>query len=197
VARAKTRRFAEEEYWGKPVPSFGTSTAELLIVGLAPAAHGANRTGRMFTGDRSGEWLYETLHKYGFANQSASTHSGDGLELINARITAVAHCAPPQNKLTRDEIVACREFLQAEFRMCRSVRVIIALGRIAYMEVLRSYKSLIDGRPVAFAHGIRVPCTNGRIIIGSYHPSQQNTFTGRLTREMFHSIFRIASEELR
>ena len=196
IAVKKTKRFADEEYWGKPVPSFGSMNARLLIIGLAPAAHGANRTGRMFTGDRSGEWLYEALYSHGFASQPASHQREDGLTLVDTRITAVAHCAPPQNVLTRTEIAQCNGFLKKEFEFCRSARVYIALGSVAYREVLRIFRHSVPSPKVPFSHGARVPLSDGRTIFASYHPSQQNTFTGRLTKDMFHHIFRIVSKEL-
>ncbi|MBL8060840.1 MAG: uracil-DNA glycosylase [Chthonomonas sp.] len=179
--KASERRaaFAGQEYWGKPVPNFGDPNAELLIVGLAPAAHGANRTGRMFTGDRSGDWLYDALHAIGLASQPNATDASDGLTLQNVLITAVAHCAPPENKPSKDEIGNCSEYLSALLEG-RDWKGILCLGAISWRETHR----LLKIRPLPpFAHGAE---TGGRII-GCYHPSQQNTFTGRLTREMLRS----------
>ncbi len=180
------------EYWGKPVPNFGDSRAEVLIIGLAPAAHGANRTSRMFTGDRSGDWLYKALHKAGFANQPTSISASDGLQLINCAIAATAHCAPPDNKPLPQEVESCREYLTDSFKIL-PVKVVIALGGIAWDAALREidllgWRDLREKKP-KFGHGVELKLTNGRILIGSYHPSQQNTFTGRLTEPMFDKIF--------
>jgi uracil-DNA glycosylase family 4 len=202
VKKTKTRRFAHQVYWGKPVPAFGDPKARLLIVGLAPAAHGANRTGRMFTGDRSGDWLYEALHHYGFANRAESIDRTDGLRLMGATVTAVARCAPPANKPTVQELANCRPYLAGEIELLTEVRVVIALGRIAFAGFLAAWKHV--DRPVPsprprFAHGsvafLDGPSTKVTLL-GCYHPSQQNTFTGRLTREMFHRIFRDARDLL-
>jgi uracil-DNA glycosylase family 4 len=190
VAEEKVKRFQEDTYWGRPVPSFGDPLAALLIVGLAPAAHGANRTGRMFTGDRSGEWLYRALHRAGYANQSTYERPDDGLILTQAYITAVAHCAPPENKPSREEIAACRPFLIRELQAMETVRVIVALGSLAFAAVLQESDPETRLRPKPkFGHGAEVALPNGRILIGSYHPSQQNTFTGKLTEPMFDGIF--------
>jgi uracil-DNA glycosylase family 4 len=193
TAAAKTRRFANEDYWGRPVPSFGDPGARLLVVGLAPAAHGGNRTGRMFTGDRSGDWLYEALHRFGFASQPSSISRFDGLRLDDAYITAVARCAPPGNKPAPDEIAMCRRYLLGELRILE-LRAVIALGRIAFDGFLGAWQKLgqtVRPRP-GFAHGSEHVLDSGVRLLGSYHPSQQNTFTGRLTRPMFHRVFRRA-----
>jgi len=195
VAARKTKRFADELYWGRPVPSFGDPNPRLLIVGLAPAAHGGNRTGRMFTGDRSGDWLFEAMHRHGFANQSESSARGDGLELFDAYITAIVRCAPPANKPGRTEIVTCRSYLVRELAALRNLRVVIALGQIAFNGFLAAWTEA--GWPITrpkpkFSHGAAVTLSEKVYLLASYHPSQQNTFTGRLTRPMLHSVFREA-----
>ncbi len=199
VAALKVRRYRDWEYWGRPIPSLGGPGAKLLIVGLAPAAHGGNRTGRIFTGDRSGDWLYRALYTFGFANQSASIARGDGLRLRDCYITAAVRCPPPQNKPTRQELTNCRWYLLQELRLLRRVRVVVALGRIAFDTFLRAcYETdvaLPTPRP-RFAHGARFHLANGVILLASYHPSQQNTLTGRLTRPMFHAVFREARKRL-
>jgi uracil-DNA glycosylase len=192
VAREKKAAHREEDYWGRPVPSFGDPQAALVVVGLAPAAHGANRTGRMFTGDRSGDWLYRALHKAGFANQASSRSRNDGLELHRACILAAAHCAPPDNKPGPGELKACAEYLEAELRALREARVYLALGQIA-LAALWPLLAPENKRP-QFGHGREIPLPEGRALLLSYHPSQQNTFTGRLTEPMFDSVFRRASE---
>ncbi|MBS1706428.1 MAG: uracil-DNA glycosylase [Armatimonadetes bacterium] len=184
VARDKRRSYSDDAYWGKPVPNFGDTSAERLIVGLAPAAHGANRTGRMFTGDRSGEWLYRALHRAGAANQPNSLHIDDGLTLKNVLITAVNHCAPPDNKPFPLEVVSCHEYLELLIRG-RVWKSVLCLGSIAWTEVMKTYGL----RPLPeFGHGTYVDLSNGTRVIGSYHPSQQNTFTGRLTEEMLDEV---------
>lgn len=187
VAAEKVKRYADWDYWGKAVPNFGDPKARLLIVGLAPAAHGANRTGRMFTGDRSGDWLYRAMHKAGFASQPTSEHAEDGLELNDALITAVAHCAPPDNKPLPEEITNCRPFLERLLSEPQ-FQVIIALGKLAWDATLKHHPPIAKPMP-AFGHGAQHTLPNGRILIGSYHPSQQNTFTGRLTEQMLDDIF--------
>jgi uracil-DNA glycosylase family 4 len=191
VAAEKVRRFRDESYWGRPVPGFGDPAARLLVIGLAPAAHGANRTGRMFTGDRSGDWLFRALHRAGFANQPTSVSTGDGLLLRDAWVTAIVHCAPPGNRPGRDERDRCVEFLGEEVRLLNRVRVIVALGRFAWDNTIRLLVRMGDHRRdgVPFAHGAQAEWASGRMLIASYHPSQQNTFTGRLTEEMLDEIF--------
>ncbi|MEZ6111386.1 MAG: uracil-DNA glycosylase [Pirellulaceae bacterium] len=190
VAVEKRRAFAELDYWGRPVPNFGQPPAGLVIVGLAPAAHGANRTGRMFTGDRSGDWLYRALHRAGFANQPTATHAHDGLALNDCVITAVCHCAPPDNKPTPQEIENCRPWL-VETMDLASGRVFLALGQIAWKAVVSECvrREWLVGKRPKFAHGASVELAGGRWLFGSYHPSQQNTFTGRLTEPMFDEVF--------
>ncbi len=198
IAEVKIRRFQDQIYWGKPSPAFGDPRARLLLVGLAPAAHGGNRTGRMFTGDRSGDWLYEALHRFGFASQPESVDRDDGLHLTDAIITAAARCAPPLNKPTSRELQNCRRYLVRELELLGRVRVALALGRIAFDGFLAAWKAA--GWPVPspkppFAHGSEATLEGARsevLLIGSYHPSQQNTFTGRLTKPMFHRVFRRA-----
>ena len=192
VARDKVRRFREDLYWGQPVPSFGDPQGRLLLIGLAPAAHGANRTGRAFTGDRSGEWLYDALYTYGFANQPTSTHRDDGLELRDCYITQVLHCAPPGNKPTRDEMVQCQTYMHTEFNLLANVRVMVPLGKIAFDTVLRLCRDRGMHLPTPmprFGHRLIYPLSDDLTLVPSYHPSQQNTQTGRLTRRMFHQVF--------
>jgi uracil-DNA glycosylase family 4 len=193
VAREKVARFRNWDYWGKPVPSLGDSTARLLIVGLAPAAHGGNRTGRIFTGDRSGDWLYRSLYKFGFANQPTSLDKNDGLKLIDCYITAVLHCAPPLNKPDPEEVLNCRPYLLREWELLPRIRVIVALGKLAFDNIwsIRNFKR--SKRP-AFSHGMEIPLETERTLIASVHPSQQNTFTGKLTEPMFDAVFRRARE---
>lgn len=196
VAVEKVRRFAGQEYWGRPVPSFGDARARLLVVGLAPAAHGANRTGRMFTGDRSGEWLYRALHRAGFASQASSEHRDDGLRLHDCWITAACHCAPPANKVLPAELAACQPFLVEELHALSRLRVIVALGKIAYDAAIRALieSGCAAAKPgVPFGHGVEASISPGLHLLGSYHPSQQNTFTGRLTEEMLDAVFARAS----
>ena len=174
------------------MPSFGDVEARLLVVGLAPAAHGANRTGRMFTGDRSGDWLYRALNRAGFANQASSQHRDDGLQLRDCWITAACHCAPPANKVLPAELAACQPFLVEELTALSRLCVIVALGRIAFDATRRAMlaSGLVSERPRApFGHGVEVTIASGLHLIGSYHPSQQNTFTGRLTEAMLDDVF--------
>jgi len=200
VAETKVRRFRDSKYWGKPVPSLGNVDARLLIIGLAPAAHGGNRTGRIFTGDRSGDWLFRALHRFGFANQPHSVDSSDGLRLIDCYITAAVHCAPPDNKPLPSEFRNCQRFLLDEFQALRKVRVVVPLGRIACQSYFTARKELGWKNPAplpAFAHGASAILDEGTRIICSYHPSQQNTQTGRLTEPMLDDVFRRASEQIR
>jgi uracil-DNA glycosylase family 4 len=195
VAREKVARFRAWNYWGRPVPSFGDARARILVVGLAPAAHGANRTGRMFTGDESGRWLYRALHGAGLATRPVSEHRTDGLRLRDTWITAVARCAPPANRPTPAEIAACRPFLVEELRLLRRLRVVVVLGQVAHAGLLAAYRA--DGRALPsplprFTHGVRHRLPDGVWLLCSYHPSQQNTFTGRLTRPMLDGVFRAA-----
>ena len=185
VGREKRASFQDEDYWARPVPGFGDPDAGLVVVGLAPAAHGANRTGRMFTGDRSGDFLYAALHRAGFANQPESTSVDDGLVLTDAWITAPVRCAPPANKPTVDERDACRPFLERELELLPRARVFLVLGAFAY-QGLSSFLA-IRPRP-AFGHGVEVAAPDGRTIVCSYHVSQQNTFTGKLTPAMFDDV---------
>ena len=191
-AKKPPRRYLGMEYWARPLPGFGDPKARLLIVGLAPAAHGGNRTGRMFTGDRSGDWLYGALHAAGFANQANSEHRDDGLKLSDCYITAAVHCAPPANKPALVEFRRCRPFLVQELKLFGQARVVIVLGKIAFDSFLAAYQENSGacpsrGRSSATALSVLLP-DNVRLIC-SYHPSQQNTFTGKLTRPMFQSIF--------
>jgi len=191
VARVKRRMFHEWEYWGKAVPGFGDPRAQLFILGLAPAAHGANRTGRVFTGDRSGDFLYAALHKAGFANQPASLHRDDGLKLRNAYIAATVRCAPPANKPELSEILNCRPYLERELEILRP-RVVLALGKIAwdaYLEVLKQEGKITSRAKFVFGHAAEVtPVKDGPLLVGVYHPSQQNTQTGKVTAAMYAKV---------
>jgi uracil-DNA glycosylase len=197
VARVKRAAFADQEYWGRPVPGFGDPTARLLILGLAPAAHGGNRTGRVFTGDRSGDFLFAALYRTGFANQPTSVAVGDGLALRDAWITAAVRCAPPANKPTPEERDNCAPYLARELGLLDRVRVLVALGAYGWDAALRAMASN-DARPAAaakpqFGHGAEVEV--GRyVLLGTYHPSQQNTFTGKLTPAMFDKVMSRAKE---
>ena len=190
VAREKVRRFADHEYWGKPVPSFGDPRARLLVLGLAPAAHGGNRTGRIFTGDRSGDWLFRALHKAGFANQPVSVNRQDGLRLRDCYVTAAVRCAPPANKPLPQENANCRPYLLRELELLKRLRVIIALGRFAFDAAIDSVglRETTSRRPV-FKHGAELRLSREVTLIASFHPSQQNTFTGKLTEPMFDNVF--------
>ena len=191
VAVDKRASFRDETYWGRPVPGFGDPDASVLVVGLAPAAHGANRTGRVFTGDRSGDFLFASMFRTGFANQPEATHLGDGLALTGAWVTAAVRCAPPANKPTTDERDMCRPFIERELALLTNVSVIVALGQFGY-GVAASLVGL-SPRP-KFGHGVEVTLGGGRTIICSFHPSQQNTFTGRLTTDMLDAVFGRAAE---
>ncbi len=196
VARERTKRFMEWEYWGKPIPGFGDPHARVLLVGLAPAAHGGNRTGRMFTGDRSGDWLYRSLYKAGFARKVESVARNDGQKLIDCYITATCRCAPPLNKLLPAEIRNCRPFLHRELQLLKNLKVVIGLGRIGFETVFQSFRELgwtdLQKKPL-FSHGASVALNKKITLLASFHPSQQNTFTGRLTEPMFDRIFTMAS----
>ena len=199
VAREKRRAFQDQEYWGRPVPAFGDSEARLLIVGLAPAAHGGNRTGRVFTGDSSGDWLYAALHEFGFANQPHSVSREDGLVLRDCFITAAVRCVPPDNRPLPDEMERCRRYLVAELQVLNRVQVVVALGRIAHEAWLRAsswHERLSPGERPRFAHGAEAELPGGPVLLTSYHPSRQNTNTGKLTRVMWESVFRRARQLL-
>jgi len=185
VAREKRAAFADQEYWGRPVPGFGDHAARVLVVGLAPAAHGANRTGRMFTGDRSGDWLYRALWRAGFANQPTSVSADDGLELRGAYVTAPVRCAPPANKPTPEERDNCRPYLERELELLTEVRVVVALGAFGFGDAARL---LGFARRPKFGHGVEAVAPDGRVLLGCYHVSQQNTFTGKLTEAMLDEV---------
>ena len=194
VAVEKRASFADEEYWGRPIPGFGDPSARLLIVGLAPAAHGGNRTGRVFTGDRSGDWLFRAMHRAGFANQPTSVHRDDGLQLHDAYVAAAVRCAPPANKPTTEERDTCLPYLLREWALLTEVRVVVVLGSFAYQVV--AGMTALRPRP-RFGHGVEVPLPDGKTLICSYHPSQQNTFTGTLTEPMFDDVFERARRVIR
>jgi uracil-DNA glycosylase family 4 len=186
------RRYRGERYWARPLPGFGDPRAELLLVGLAPAANGGNRTGRIFTGDESGNWLFRALWEAGFANQPTSLHRDDGLQLSNAYITAAVRCAPPANKPLREEFGRCQPYLVEELGLLDRVRVVVGLGRIGWQAYLSARKVKGAPPPVArpvFGHGVVTRFADGTSLIASYHPSQQNTFTGKLTRPMLRAVF--------
>ncbi len=195
VSRVRRRMYRTQEYWSGPLTGFGDPEAQLLLVGLAPAAHGGNRTGRMFTGDRSGDWVYGTLHKFGFASQPNSDHRDDGLYLTNAYITSSQRCAPPQNKPLREELLNCRPYLLEELKLLVRVKVVVPLGKIAFDSYMSAYRELhahqegVSRLRPQFGHGFQSDLPDGTVLLSSYHPSQQNTQTGRLTREMFEDIF--------
>ncbi len=192
VGREKVRRFSDQEYWARPIPAFGEADARLVIVGLAPAAHGGNRTGRMFTGDQSGDWLFEALFKHGFANQPHSVDRKDGLALFDTLIVAAVRCAPPANKPSPRELNNCRSFLRQELDILTHRKVVVSLGQIAFRSFLLAWREigfrLPDSAP-KFSHGGEWDLDGGITLISSYHPSRQNTQTGRLSRPMFHQIF--------
>jgi uracil-DNA glycosylase len=197
VAHQKPRRFQDWSYWSRPLPSFGDPRGRVLLIGLAPAAQGGNRTGRMFTGDRSGDWLFEALHRFGFASQPHSETRDDGLVLNDCYITATLRCAPPQNKPLPTENEACRSYFQRELDLLNRVRLFIPLGQIAFSQLLKNLRGNGLKLPaLKFGHGRVYPLPDDRTLIASYHPSQQNTFTGKLTKEMFYRVFEIAREHL-
>jgi uracil-DNA glycosylase family 4 len=199
VAREKVHRFKDQEYWSRPVPAFGALDARLIIVGLAPAAHGGNRTGRIFTGDRSGDWLYEALFQFGFANQPGSVSRDDGLRLTACLVTAALRCAPPENRPLPEELDNCRGYLRRELSLIQSKRVVVALGQVAFRSFLKAWQEngeRMSGMKPEFRHGGEWMLPGGLILISSFHPSQQNTQTGRLTWPMFYAIFRRAREIL-
>jgi len=191
MAREKRRAYRDWEYWGKPVPGFGDPTAELVLLGLAPGAHGSNRTGRMFTGDRSGDFLYAALHKAGFANQPSCSHRDDGLKLKNCYITAAARCAPPDNKPLPGELANCRGYLERELEIIKP-KVVLALGKIAwdtYLGILKGRGVIASRAPYVFAHGAEAKLPGSTpLLLGVYHPSQQNTQTGRVTSAMYAKV---------
>jgi uracil-DNA glycosylase len=186
VATERRAAYADQVYWGRPVPGFGDPRARVLVVGLAPAAHGGNRTGRVFTGDRSGDWLYAAMWRAGLANQPTSVARDDGLRLRHAYVSAVVRCAPPQNKPTPVERDTCRPFLRSELGLLTQLRVVIALGQFAFAAMTDEFA--LRPRP-RFGHGVEARVPGGPAIVGSYHPSQQNTFTGKLTVPMFDAVF--------
>jgi uracil-DNA glycosylase len=195
IGREKRRAYLDWTYWAKPVPGFGDPNASVLILGLAPGAHGSNRTGRPFTGDSSGNFMYPVLHRTGFASQPTATHVDDGLQLMDAYITAAVRCAPPDNKPTPQEIANCAPYLDRELNALGNVKVVVALGRIgfdAYLNYLRRKGILKSKAGYIFGHGATYTMPNATILIASYHPSNQNTNTGKLTKEMFTEIFRQA-----
>jgi uracil-DNA glycosylase family 4 len=195
VARDKVARFADEEYWGRPVPGFGDPGARILVLGLAPAAHGGNRTGRIFTGDRSGDFLYRSLHEVGLSNQPTSTRRDDGLRLSDVYVAAVNRCAPPMNKPTPQERDRCLPFLERELAALEHLRAILALGAFAWDGALRALAALghaVRPKP-RFGHGAEAE-VGPFVLLGSYHPSQQNTFTGTLTPQMLEAVLRRAAE---
>lgn len=187
VGREKVRRFANEEYWARPLPSWGDPEAKLLIVGLAPAAHGGNRTGRMFTGDSSGDWLARAMHETGFASMPTSRSKDDGLVLNGAYVTAAMRCAPPDNKPLQSELHNCSQYLVSELHLLGNVRVVLALGKIGF----DAYCTAVGAKGMVFGHGVSHD-VGGRVLLASYHPSRQNTNTGRLTWQMWIKVFRTA-----
>ena len=201
IGKEKVKRFKNESYWARPVPGFGVPRPSLWIVGLAPAAHGANRTGRMFTGDRSGEWLYSVLYQMGWSSQKESCHFSDGLKLSKVYISAVLRCAPPQNRPTPSQVGHCSSYLRDEFLLFqKSLKVILCLGSLAFHQVCRLLKK--QGhlssplKEYVFAHGVCYEWKRGKFLYASYHPSQQNTFTGRLTRVMWEGVFQQIAKRL-
>jgi uracil-DNA glycosylase family 4 len=196
IAREKRRAYRDCEYWGKPVPGFGDPAARVLVLGLAPGAHGSNRTGRPFTGDASGKFMFPVLHETGFANQPDATHCGDGLALKDLYITAAVRCAPPDNKPLPQELANCASYLERELEGLANVKVVVALGRIAfdaYLNYLRRRGQLAGRKAYIFQHGAQYKMADGKTLLASYHPSNQNTQTGKLTRPMFVRIFKDAA----
>jgi uracil-DNA glycosylase len=192
IASVRKREFASQPYWGRPVPGFGDPEARLLIVGLAPGAHGSNRTGRVFTGDASGVWLYQALHRYGWANQPNAWTRDDGLTLTDCYITAAARCAPPGNRPTAEELDRCRPYLKEELRLLTKVRVVLGLGKIGWESWLRAagwWARLTPRERPNFGHGAEAVLPDGTVLVASFHPSRQNTNTGRLSRPMWNGIF--------
>jgi uracil-DNA glycosylase len=200
MAQVKRAAYRDQTYWGRPVPGFGDPQARLLLLGLAPGAHGANRTGRVFTGDRSGDFLYRALYETGFANQPTSTSTDDGLELLDCYIASSARCAPPDNKPTPQEVATCRPYLEREFALLNNVQVIVALGKLAfdnYLGILRRSGTIESLKNFPFGHGLEYALAPGTPrLVASYHPSQQNTSTGRLTAAMLHDVFVLARKRL-
>jgi uracil-DNA glycosylase family 4 len=198
IAEVKRRAFRDWQYWGRPVPSFGDPHARVMILGLAPGAHGSNRTGRMFTGDRSGDILYKVLYKTGFASQPSSTSREDGLTLHGIYITAAAHCAPPGNKPLPEELRNCRPYLERELDLLTEVRVVVALGKIAfdvYLDILKARGVIVSRAALPFGHNVEYRIApNLPRLLASYHPSQQNTSTGKLTEKMLTDVFRRAAK---
>lgn len=197
IGRVKRRAYADWEYWAKPVPGFGDVNARVLILGLAPGAHGSNRTGRPFTGDGSGYFMYPVLYETGFASQSMATSRDDGMKLTGAYITAAVRCAPPANKPTPEEIANCAHYLDSEIALLKNVTVVVALGKIgfdAYLNHLRRIGVIQSRAPYEFGHGVEYRMPNGIILLGTYHPSMQNTNTGKLTKQMFQKIFERAKK---
>ena len=186
VAETRRAAYRHEEYWGRPVPGFGDERARIVVLGLAPAAHGANRTGRVFTGDRSGDWLFAAMHRAGLANQATSTAIDDGLELSGAWVTAAVKCAPPKNRPTPDERDRCSDYLEREIAAFGDLRVVVCLGAFGFEAACRHFG--IAPKP-RFGHGVEVTVPDGPVVLASFHPSQQNTFTGRLTTEMLDAVF--------
>jgi uracil-DNA glycosylase len=197
IAREKRRAYRDCEYWGKPVPGFGDPDARVLVLGLAPGAHGSNRTGRPFTGDASGKFMYPVLHQVGFANQPNATDRDDGLKLTDLYITAAVRCAPPDNKPLPQELANCASYLDREVDGLKKIKVVVALGRIgfdAYLNYLKRHGQLVGKKAYVFAHGAKYKVQDGKTLLASYHPSNQNTQTGKLTREMFVRIFKEAAK---
>jgi len=200
VGRTKRRAYQDWDYWARPVPGFGDPKARLLLIGLAPGAHGANRTGRIFTGDSSGDFLYRALFETGFASQPDSVSRDDGLRLMDAYISAAVRCAPPENKPLPEEVLNCRPYLERELELLKNLRVVIALGRLAfdaYLSILRAQGKIARRSGFVFAHGQEYRTGPGQpLLLCTYHPSQQNTFTGKLTQPMLQAVFRKARRRL-